>query len=824
MFHQGVRGYGTYCHVRNAKGVFKNIEKWHKIISKKEVEVKLHDKRDVCSLSELKGKLCINYFKRYFEKAAKEGPVVLPQIQNGMNKVVDTVERWCKDTNDSSDLKGLVVHSYNVSQYFRILFYDEVEIEELCKDLDVKEFPSTPVIIVYNPSKNVILLIRTSEKEGLRKQIEFSSHDMKMFMLLFGDEVKRSGVKVVSLLARHETANESLKCEGCKTCVISFETLQSEELFENWFHNHAENFSINMDEIDEANIIAASAKLVGCLAAAPYFDDLPTFTKVPKEQMKHLLLILTPAQRAALYSDDKHLIIKGPYGSGKSIIARKKLQMLSDEIQGSRNKEVHFICHDSKSALLSELGRIPNVTSHGNKGGEKLSKIVKNILKVTNSENVNLIIDEYDGENLDKEEAKTLNGMFEKKFQDATVFLVPQSMEKDRNAIIHEKSEKEKKNRFDLLKTLKQVDLTLVMRNSIEINNLIWVTQNFLKEQETIYRHPRKEYASKISTNLNRSVTELTVSASNSKVKRKIKINPFKLFKKKAPSLNNQEQQRFEKATCKATKHIEEKFSCDGKSSKNVKIQEDNLLKNFGIDEAFGLAGMPRASKDDINIIVNTFRYITSKSIGHDINSLYPKLFEVEYENTEEYTFEKYIDMVEIFKNLNIKNSDSNNKHVILHFDSSTNEIPKFLTPIIDYFKINHKVTNNYKDFKDGRKSILVCNYRLFRGLEHSNITIIIDQDVYSVQHYLVEAIARCTNKLNVVILVRSDVVSKITAKWKAGLNGKKLIEQCKIQRSMSISDSSTNNEEMRKIFDKHGKKKFASNVTFIAEEMIKKR
>ena len=29
---------------------------------------------------------------------------------------------------------------------------------------------------------------------------------------------------------------------------------------------------------------------------------------------------------------------------------------------------------------------------------------------------------------------------------------------------------------------------------------------------------------------------ELTVSASNSKAKRKIKINPFKLFKKKVPS------------------------------------------------------------------------------------------------------------------------------------------------------------------------------------------------------------------------------------------------------------------------------------------------
>ena len=825
MFHQGVRGYDTYCHVRNAKDVFKNIEKWHKIISKKEVEVKLHDKRDVCSLSELKGNLSINYFKRYFEKAAKEGPVVLPQIRSGINKVLDTLECWCKDTNDSSDLKGLVVHSFNISQYFRKLFYDQFEIEELRKDLDIKIFPSTPVIIVYNPSKNVILLVRMSEKEGLRKQIEFSSHDMKMFMLLFGDEVKRSRVKIISLLASNETANENLKCEGCKICLVSFETLASNELFENWFHNHAENFNIETDEIDETNIIAASAKLIGCLAAAPYFDDLPTFTKVPKQQMKHLLLILTPAQKAILNSDDKHLIIQGPYGSGKSIIARKKLQMLSDEIKGSKSKEVHFICHDSKSALLSELGRIPNVTTHGNKGGEKLSEIVKKILKVANSQNVSLIIDEYDGENLDKEEAKTLNGIFEEEFQDAIIFLVPQSMEKERNVSIKEKSEKEKKNRFDLLKTLKRVDLTLVMRNSIEINNLICVTQNFLKEQETIYRYPIKEYAaSNVSINPTKSVNEMAVSASNSKAKKKIKINPLKFFKKKNTPVNYQGQQSFEKTTCKATKDIGDKLSRDGKSSNNVKSQVDNAIRNFGLDEAFGLARMPRARKDDINIIVNQFRYITSNSIGHDINSWYPKLFEVEYENTEEHSFEKFIGLIKILKNLNIKNSDLNNRHVILHFDTSTNEIPKLLAPVIDYFKISHKATNNYKDFKDENKSILVCNFRLFRGLEHSNVTVIIDQDVYSVQHYLVEAIARCTNKLNVVILEKSDVVSKITAQWKDGINGQKLIEQCKVQGSMSITDSSRNNEEMRKIFGKHRKNKFASNVTLIAEEIIKKR
>ena len=54
--------------------------------------------------------------------------------------------------------------------------------------------------------------------------------------------------------------------------------------------------------------------------------------------MKHILAILTPAQKNILYSGDKHFIIQGPYGSGKSIIARKKLQMLSDELKRSKKK------------------------------------------------------------------------------------------------------------------------------------------------------------------------------------------------------------------------------------------------------------------------------------------------------------------------------------------------------------------------------------------------------------------------------------------------------------------------------------------------------
>ena len=232
MGHQGFHGYGTYCHIRKANNVFKNIDMWLKIISEKEVKVKLHDKEDVCTLSKLKENLCGDYFKRYFEKQVKEGPVVLPQISSGShNKVVETMERWCSYTNDSFDMKGLVVHGFNISECFSKLFYNEFEKEKLLKDLDIKDFPSSPIVMVYNPSESVILLIRTSEKEGLREQIEFCSHDMKMFMLLFGDEVKTSRLKVISLLASNKTSSEYLKCEDCKNCIVSIETIESDELF-----------------------------------------------------------------------------------------------------------------------------------------------------------------------------------------------------------------------------------------------------------------------------------------------------------------------------------------------------------------------------------------------------------------------------------------------------------------------------------------------------------------------------------------------------------------------------------------------------------------
>ena len=68
---------------------------------------------------------------------------------------------------------------------------------------------------------------------------------------------------------------------------------------------------------------------------------------------------------------------------------------------------------------------------------------------------------------------------------------------------------------FHLLQTMKQVELNLVMRNPIEISNLIWVTQNFLKEEQTIYQHQKEKRSSENLTVVSQKSMDKNASVTN---------------------------------------------------------------------------------------------------------------------------------------------------------------------------------------------------------------------------------------------------------------------------------------------------------------------
>ena len=74
---------------------------------------------------------------------------------------------WFKKTNKLSSIKGLVLHSFFSSQHLKHFGFAR---EALRENLQIEAFSEEPVIVVYNPQKNVLLLIRNAKKSGFGNQ------------------------------------------------------------------------------------------------------------------------------------------------------------------------------------------------------------------------------------------------------------------------------------------------------------------------------------------------------------------------------------------------------------------------------------------------------------------------------------------------------------------------------------------------------------------------------------------------------------------------------------------------------------------------------
>ena len=211
------------AHIENADEVIKTIDKLHKDTSDSKVKVVLSTyKSEIIKLSEFKEVRCSEYFKMYFKKLAHKNPIALPNaVPRGIEEVVKTMTRWLANTNETSDLKGIVVHSFDMLKYIKWFYQNEI----LDGRLDIKDFPSTSVIIVYNPKENVILLIQKSTEEDVATELKrFVRLDMlvllKMFVLLVYDELENSGVKVIPLLVSGKKTSRKISCPRCRNFIV----------------------------------------------------------------------------------------------------------------------------------------------------------------------------------------------------------------------------------------------------------------------------------------------------------------------------------------------------------------------------------------------------------------------------------------------------------------------------------------------------------------------------------------------------------------------------------------------------------------------------
>ena len=90
-----------------------------------------------------------------------------------------------------------------------------------------------------------------------------------------------------------------------------------------------------------------------------------------------------------------------------------------------------------------------------------------------------------------------------------------------------------------------------------------------------------------------------------------------------------------------------------------------------------------------------------------------------------------------------------------------------YLTVISKYSKQEQTSTKNL---------FLVCSYRTFRGLEHLKITVTVECDMYFLQHYLLETLARYKTTLLQLFYKRAKLLQNygegIEMEWKWNRTG----------------------------------------------------
>ena len=721
-----IHGFTILAHRPNAKEIFATIKK---TFGDKNTSIGVYlgpDEISHVAEPEFKEQ-CRTYFKKNFKTLAELDPLILPwKIPEDSIIIESTMNCWCKETNLFSSVKGLVLHNFSLTKCLQLY---GIQNDILRVQLNLKNFSLAPISIVYNPDEKAILLIRKAESKKLATDMELTLNDLKMFIFLFNDELIGSGVKLIPLVV--SDGKDKVDCDRCLSHVFSvkeFEAFESRWKKErNYFQRKSEG-TVTKDF--STDFIAKATSLVA--ATYVYPSCVPTFTSKNCGEMESLAVLLTREQMEIFNSQDKHIIIKGGFGCGKTIVAAAILEKICQILQ--KHEKLFFICYDKRSALISQMtknekgSKNSKVTLIHNKEGQLLSVIMKNILqKKKRKEKVNFVVDEYDGEDLDESEVKTLNNMFanNKSLKDAFIVLIAQPIEKERTI----NNTLRKGNMFHLLETMTVYKLTLVMRNSTEIHKLVVATREMLSKKKTVYVH--EQYRE----------TDLEE-----------KTSPVKFTKK----LADRDRAITEKPLVQSSSR--ERYLPDSS-------EETTMLR---IDEAQAIAGHSTVTGDSRSETVSRFTYAEANETGHNINTEKPTLFEIE----DRPEFQKILNLIAIFEKLNIRKKE----HVVLHFDT-VNEIPSTLEFIFEHhFKIHEGVTNKYEELASSKKSVLVCSYLTFRGLEHPEITVLIDRDIYFLQHYLVEALARCTSNLSIVILQKSETLDNVTGEWKT----KRLVNEWK--------------------------------------------
>ena len=700
----------------------------------------------VFRLAQWKAK-CKSYFNRYYKTSR------IIAVPSDRDRIIDAFSSLCSENPG----RGFVFKNYDIEKHLEFLGYDKATLRAKLGQTQTSKCIS---YVAYVEQKNVIYICeKVLNGSNMSQCLNNISVIIKYFLTLYNRELQKSKVNVIGLLIRENENQELVECRFCGLFSPSYKHFESPASFKNWL-KLTETYERRWDvpNAKEKN------KLFNDLAAeilcfmALQEKCLPTHTDDKSQQFKQTYLLYTPQQMDIHFSNAKHVVIQGSYGSGKSILGLKKVELIWKRLK--ENEKIIYLNFDLKSKLhflmeenLKKYVRIPSrkikrINSIGsilespsqsifvchNKAGVKLSLILEETVKLnlntleTAKIIFHLIIEEYDGETLSVDEAAKVTELVQGTgLLESNIVLLAQPLTKKRSFSIDKKSYEKKTCMFhNLESTFKIVKLTEVLRCTNEICSITKSTQSFVQNKDNVF------------------VTEMD-----------------------APFLEHEQQDNDKNQmisfTTQESNYTEMEPSVMLENSRNEKVlnpiddisqTNESLDPGIDLDQVFKRSSYLQEEIAGKSKIISKFGFLCEPKQGVDIKWSKPNLVEISEE------IKSTSDMLVISLGLVLKYFIGKNKATtVLYMDD---EEPGTLRKIIELLQKGESFlhTQDIETYlKESRQSnvIFSSNFRSVNGMEFDHVVIVVSQSEYYLKCYLPQAISRCTYDLTIVLLPEDD-------------------------------------------------------------------
>ena len=709
-------------------------------------------------------------------------------------KAIQILIVWCAISNsgdaknNQEDATGLIFRNYNLKNHLNFCGITDDNIKSIFKFKNFEEKLKTQEniqkFLVFNPSEKVILIIRMVESKHqgqLNDEVGHCIDEVTLLSFLLKDELKDSGVIVTGLVVYSgENTHRKTGCIDCDNFIVSGKIFDSVHDFDNFWkkfinQHKFERFASKLkarNKSDKGSLFeSVASQMVGYLAHLQFKISkisekpvLPVTEEEPAGNVKQAELLLDKYQMEIAYSDEKRILLTGNYGTGKTVVALKKLELL---YEGLKEEDViYYVNFAGKSQLHLEIME-KNKTKEKVKvikGGTSLSNIISSKIlpdeKKNNTENVHLIVDEYDSQDLSKKESESLYHILqlEEQFKHSTVLIAVQPMETDRTDYFTAAGEKrnysQAKHMFGKLKEIMKVfKLRNVMRVTVEMNNLIELTQKYLNNKANQYEVARKNYCGKEDkTVLDKAFPKLRKQSSEA--------SNFTTNKPK-PSHQN----RNDKSD--SSSNVVSEFS-SASSMNSMPVLSQEVIDR---DELYKLASYitsTSSKKDKTNLqkVVTKYRYTCDSEIGHGIRGPLPKL--IKLSKSSDYCEQTVLTAFLLLEIIQIKSK----KIAIIHFEKSDPPWLQLLFKFTNSFQCVTVTNEVGKFFRNPGNRVLLNNYSCVKGLEFSEVLLILDEDEYHLKQFIPEAMARCMSNLTILVkpkpkgIPTSDTVADLVHHW----------------------------------------------------------